>query len=109
MTYDWRLHCTPRGERSGIKKSMLRIERSANGDIVVFTLSGRIRGEDLAELQRVFTFEGQQHCVALDLKEVKLVDRDAVRFLARGEAEGATLKNCPVYIREWIVKERDRT
>ena len=109
MTYDWRLHCTPRGERSGIKKSTLRIERSANGDIVVFTLSGRIKAGDVAELQTLFESEGQDHHLVLDLKEVKLVDRDAVRFLARGEAEGATLKNCPVYIREWIVKERDRT
>jgi len=91
----------------GSKQSMLRIQRSANGDIVVFTLSGRIRGEDLAELQRVFTFEGQQHCVALDLKEVKLVDQDAVKFLAHCETEGTTLKNCPVYIREWIRRETE--
>ena len=40
---------------------MLRIERSMNGDIVVFTLSGRIRVEDLAQLQRVFACEGQKH------------------------------------------------
>ena len=86
---------------------MLRIQRSANGDIVVFTLSGRIRGEDPAELQRVFTFEGQQHCVALDLKEVKLVDQDAVKFLAHCETEGTALKNCPVYIREWIRRETE--
>jgi hypothetical protein len=81
---------------------MLRIQRSANGDIVVFTLSGRIRVEYLAEMQRVFGFEGQQHCVVLDLKEVKLVDRDVVKFLAHCEAQGTTLKNCPLYIREWI-------
>jgi hypothetical protein len=40
---------------------MLRIQRSVNRDIVVFTLSGRIRVDDLAELQRVFAFEGQEH------------------------------------------------
>jgi hypothetical protein len=86
---------------------MLRIQRSANGDIVVFNLSGRIRVEYLAEMQRVFGFEGQQHCVVLDLKEVKLVDRDVVKFLAHCEAQGTTLKNCPLYIREWIRRETE--
>jgi anti-anti-sigma regulatory factor len=86
---------------------MLKIQRSTNADIVVFTLSGRIRVEDLAELQRVFTLEGQEHSVVLDLKEIKLVDRDAVRFLAHCEANGTTLQNCPVYIREWIRRETE--
>jgi anti-anti-sigma regulatory factor len=91
----------------GSTQSMLRIQRSATADTVVFTLSGRIRVEDLAELQRVFAFEGQKHCVVLDLKEVKLVDRDAVRFLAHYEAKGTTLQNCPVYIREWMRRETE--
>jgi anti-anti-sigma regulatory factor len=86
---------------------MLRIQKSANADSVVFTLSGRIRVNDLAELQQVFAFEGQEHGVVLDLKEVKLVDRDAVRFLAHCEAEGTTLQNCPVYIREWMRRETE--
>jgi hypothetical protein len=72
---------------------------------MVFTLSGRIRVEDLAELQHVFACEGQQHRIVLDLKEVKLVDRESVRFLAYCEAKGTTLKNCPLYIREWIRRE----
>jgi hypothetical protein len=40
--------------------------------------------------------------MALDLEEVKLVDREAVRFLAACEARGIQLRNCPSYIREWI-------
>ena len=40
------------------------------------------------------------------LKEVRLVDREAVQFLARCETEGVELDNCPAYIREWIEKER---
>jgi len=86
---------------------MLRIQKSANADSVVFTLSGRIGVTDLAELQQVFACEGQEHSVVLDLKEVKLVDRDAVRFLAHCEAEGTTLQNCPVYIREWMRRETE--
>ena len=89
----------------GSPQSLLKIQKSATANIVVFTLSGRIRVENLAELQRVFAFEGQAHGVVLDLKEIKLVDREAVRFLAHCEAEGTTLQNCPVYIREWIRRE----
>jgi hypothetical protein len=37
--------------------------------------------EEVAELQRFFEVEGQDRHIVLDLKEVKLVDEDAVRFL----------------------------
>jgi hypothetical protein len=33
---------------------------------------------------------------------VRLVDREAVRFLAACEARGIQLKHCPSYVREWI-------
>ena len=86
----------------------LKIQRSAEGEGVVFTLSGRIKMDEVVELQKLFEAEGQDHHIVLDLKEVKLVDQDAVRFLARCEANGTKLKDCPGYIREWIVRERDR-
>jgi anti-anti-sigma regulatory factor len=86
----------------------LRIQISENGEVVVFTLSGRIRAEEVAELQRLFEVEGQDHRIVLDLKEVKLVDRDAVNFLARCEANGTRLENSPAYIREWIGREGPR-
>ena len=85
---------------------MLKIERSAHGKFVIFTLSGRIEMEDVAELQRLF--EAEDHNVIMNLKEVTLVDRDAVRFLARCEADSIKLENCPAYIREWIVREMDQ-
>ena len=85
-----------------------RIQRSVKGDIVAFSLSGRIKAEEVAELQRLFEVEGPRHSIVLDLKEVHLVDQDAVKFLARCEADGTPLKNCPAYIREWLVKERNR-
>ena len=86
---------------------MLKIQKTAVREVVVFTLSGRIKAEDVAELQRLFEGAADGHRMVLDLKEVKLVDRDAVRFLAHCEAEGTTLKNCPVYIREWIRRETE--
>jgi hypothetical protein len=86
---------------------MLKIQRSAN-DKVVFTLSGRIEADDVAELRRLLDLEVADHLLALDLEDVTLLDRDAVKFLARREADGIQLKNCPAYIREWIERETDR-
>ena len=83
----------------------LLIQRTVNEDDAAFTLSGRINGEDVAELQRLFKAEGKDHRIVLDLKEVGLVNLDAVRFLAHCEENGIKLKNCPAYIREWILRE----
>jgi len=54
------------------------------------------------ELQRLLAAEAGNQSVVLDLQEVKLVDRDAVTFLACQETSGTRLRNCPAYIREWI-------
>jgi hypothetical protein len=50
--------------------------------------------------------EQERARVAIDLKDVLLVDRDAVKLLALRESNGAELRNCPAYIREWITRER---
>lgn len=34
-----------------------------------------------------------------------LVARDAMRFLARLEGDGARIVNCPDYVRSWIAAE----
>lgn len=84
----------------------LRIQRSTESELVVFKLSGRIQSEQVPALQQLLKSEDVGHNVVLDLEEVKLVDRDVVRFLARSEAEGALLRNCPQFVREWILQER---
>ena len=84
---------------------MLKIQRTVNGE-VVFTLSGRLDGENIGELHALFGTEAEGHRILLDLKDLTLVDRDAVRFLERCEADSIKLKNCPAYIREWIARER---
>jgi hypothetical protein len=43
---------------------------------------------------------------AIDLKDVLLVDRETVKVLALSESNGAELRNCPAYIREWVTRER---
>jgi hypothetical protein len=82
---------------------MLRIQRSANGG-VVFSLSGRIEAADIVELQRLLGLEAGG--ITFDLREITMVDGDAVRFLERLEAEGIKFKDCPPYIRGWIDTER---
>jgi len=72
-------------------------------------LSGRIEAEHLPELRRLLDAEERGCPVILDLGEVKLVDHDAVRFLAECAAAGATLQGCAVYVREWITRERARS
>jgi hypothetical protein len=80
---------------------MLRIQRETNSD-PVFSLSGHMEVDDAAELQRLLGLEPAGQTIALDLRDITLVDRDALKFLARCQAEGIALKNCPAYIREWI-------
>ncbi len=84
---------------------MLKIQRSGNGE-VVFILSGRMNEENIAEVQELFRSETEDRRIVLDLKDLALVDRDAVKFLERCEADSIKLINCPAYIREWIEKER---
>ena len=84
---------------------MLKIQRSANGE-VVFTLIGRMNVENVAELKTLFESEGEGRRIVLDLKDLTLVDRDAVVFLERRESDSVKLTNCPAYIREWITRER---
>jgi ABC-type transporter Mla MlaB component len=83
---------------------MFKIRRSEDEGSVTFALSGRIEEEHLPELQKLLEVETQAKLTAitLDLVDVRLVDREAIRFLAACEAKGIMLKNCPSYVREWI-------
>ena len=86
---------------------MLRIERSANGQ-VVFTLSGRMQTEDLEQLQRLLVAETSGRRLMFDLRDVTLVNQDAVTFLADCEAKGIKLESCPLYIRNWLDQQKRR-
>jgi anti-anti-sigma regulatory factor len=74
---------------------------------VVFTLTGRIQAEQVPELQDLVGSESSDLDIVFDLCHVKLVDRDAVQFLAKSENAGTELRNCSAYIREWITQEKN--
>jgi anti-anti-sigma regulatory factor len=84
---------------------MLKITRVANGEVVI-KLSGRMDAENLTELETLMTSEADGRRIVLDLRNLTLMDQEAVSFLKRCEADNITLKNCPAYIREWITRER---
>jgi hypothetical protein len=87
---------------------MWKVERVSGVKGVTLRLCGRIQAEELTDLSKVFAAERSSQAVVLDLEELKLVDQGAVTFLARCEASGTELSNCPAYIREWITREESR-
>jgi hypothetical protein len=86
---------------------MLRIQRAANGG-VVFTVSGRLETDNLSELSAPLAAESADCRLVLDLHDLILVDRDAVRFLRECERDGIVLRHCPAYIRAWMSHEGEQ-
>jgi predicted metal-binding protein len=73
----------------------------------VFFLSGRIEKQAIDEMRRLFELQTDYREIVLDLKDVVVVDRDAMRFFMRCEVDGVKLENCTPYVREWIEREKD--
>jgi hypothetical protein len=87
---------------------MLRTRRTGNGR-VLFTLSGRIETtQDIEQLQQLLAAETSGQQMILDLKDVTLVNQDAVEFLRHCEAGGIKLDNCPLHVRRWIDQVKDQ-
>jgi hypothetical protein len=85
-----------------------RIDRVVSAEsLVVLFVSGRITGEHVDMLRGVM--EKESDGFAIDLKNVLLVDREAVKLLVLSETKGIELRNCPPYIREWVTRERADT
>lgn len=82
-----------------------RIDRLSTKQGLIICVSGRLAAEDLEVVRSAL--DGPR-VAAIELAQVELVDRDAVKLLAQAEAEGIELRSCPAYIREWITNERTR-
>ena len=83
----------------------LRIELRATAPRKILRLSGRIQSEDLDALREAIG--NGPEATLLQLGDLTLVDAEAVRFLGACQARGVELQNCPPYIRDWILRERD--
>ena len=84
-----------------------RIETAARGRLTVFILSGRIEKQAIAELRRLFEGQTDNRKIVLELKDVIVIDREAMCFLVGCEADGMRIENCAPYIREWMEREKD--
>ena len=81
-----------------------RIDRvSADSGPIVLLVSGKLTGEHVDTLRNALRQESG--ALAIDLKCVSLVDRDGVQLLALAEYNGTELRNCPMYVREWVNRE----
>jgi predicted metal-binding protein len=63
-----------------------------------------MEAEQVEELKKLFDSDCRN--IILDLRELRLADRDAVRFLRGCEADGMKLENCPAYVRDWMDREK---
>ena len=70
-------------------------------------LIGRIEKPAIAELRRLFEYQGDYRDIVLDLKDVSVIDRDVMLFFVRCETDGVNFENCPAYVREWMEREKD--
>ena len=84
---------------------MLKITRSTQAGTTTLALSGRVGSEHLPDLRRCLE-EDRGQAVVLDLGEVTLVDVDVVRFLVECQTRAIRLAQCPGYVREWMVREK---
>jgi hypothetical protein len=83
---------------------MLKIEKESDGHTMSLRLSGRIQSADIGNITAQMGDDSVR--ILLDLSEVTLVDVEAVQFLSNCEHEGIVLVHCPLYVREWILRER---
>jgi hypothetical protein len=87
---------------------MLKIHRTS-GRPVVFTISGHLEADNVNELCQLVDAEPAGGVLVLDLTDLVLADRHAVHLLRQYEASGrAVLRNCPAYVRTWMVCEHDQ-
>jgi anti-anti-sigma regulatory factor len=86
---------------------MLKIHRTS-GRTVAFTVSGQLDSDNVNELCQVVDAEPAGGVLVLDLTDLVLADRDAVRVLRQYEVRRrVVLRNCPAYVRTWMAGEND--
>jgi hypothetical protein len=70
---------------------------------IVLRVAGHIQSEHVSTIEELIAREGGR--VAIDLSQLILIDRDAVCYLANCEMRGIELRNCPLFLREWLNRE----
>ena len=86
---------------------MLRIDRTKARSVVLM-ISGQLDAANVNQLCEVVDAEPTRGILVLDLTDLVLADRVAVRHLRQYETCGrVALRNCPAYIRTLMAVETD--
>src|SRR5271154_238176 len=101
--YDWTCSCF--GCSRVARNLMLRITKQGNGKVVL-RISGQLTAESVAETEALISAEKKGKRLVLDCTDLRSVDAEAVKSLVQWEADSIKLKNCGLYIRELIRRER---
>ena len=78
----------------------------AEDEFTVLSVSGHNKSGELKEFQNAIGAEAANRSLVLDLGNLRLVSHAVVAFLSQCEDQGIRLRNCPAYIRSWIVADR---
>ena len=71
-------------------------------------LDGKFSEDAIPELKKsILAAKDAHQRIYIDLSEVTLVDRKAVRYFSETASEDVKLVNCPVYLRRWIAQVCD--
>jgi hypothetical protein len=73
---------------------------------IVLRIAGHLQSEHVGTIEELIARQGG--LVAIDLSQLILIDRHAVCYLAGCEMRGIELRNCPLFIREWLNREQPR-
>jgi anti-anti-sigma regulatory factor len=80
-------------------------EEKKNGEVIL-NLSGRLTIEHVSEVQKALESNGNGPTqFALDLTNVRFVDRAGMEFLRRVKSKRVNLLNIPSYVIRWIEQE----
>jgi len=89
---------------------VLRIDERSQARYTTLVLSGSLTNDYIPELERaVGRVRSVNRAVALNLAQLKSVDRDGLAFLAGAMDAAVRVEDCPPYVRRWIAQERHTT
>jgi ABC-type transporter Mla MlaB component len=70
-------------------------------------LCGQFTAEYVGELEKALnTVAGSSQSVAIDMTNVTLVDREAMKFLCNTHSKDIPVENIPPYVQRWIEQEK---
>jgi len=75
---------------------------------VTLLLNGKFEEDAISELESsIREARGAHKQINIDLSEVTLVDRKAVRYLSEQASRDIRLVNCPAYLCHWLTEVSD--